>query len=121
MPKQDANRKKPAASNGDWCTTVATAIALLTTQLQKVVDQYLKTTAHERKSLYHVLCDFSNIFAWEGAKHGQTKVVIHKAGTGPARLIWLSPRRIPPPLYDKVQQMIADMLRDRVIMPLKSL
>ncbi len=75
--------KEPAALNGDWCTAVAMAIALLITQLQKVVDQSPKTTAQERKSLYHLLCDFSNIFAWEGAKHGQTKVVIHKADMGP--------------------------------------
>ena len=77
----------------------------------------LHLNADARQKLEGVFREFVDIFALTDDELGNTHVITHTIDTGSSPLIRQPPRRIPFSLRNKVEEMIAAMLKKGVVQP----
>ena len=88
-------------------------------RLAKLKDQLhlqqAAITPQQQNILEHFLLDHADLFAVDGSELGCTQLVQHSIDTGDHSPIYQHPRRIPFALRDQVDEMVKDMLDQRII------
>ena len=74
----------------------------------------------ETKEFYHLLLDYSDIFAINDSDIGRTNALKHNITTGESKPIRQPARRLPPHQRDKVNKLLQDMQEKDVIQPSSS-
>ncbi len=67
-----------------------------------------------------LICEFSDVFAWDGEPLSRTKVTSHVINTGSSRPTRLSSGRIPVAFEKDVNTLIRNKLKKKLIRPSKS-
>ena len=74
----------------------------------------------ETNKFYDILKPYANVFVFEDGQLGSTNIVTHSINTGDSAPIRQPPRRIPFALRKKVEQLVEDMIQQKVVHPPKS-
>lgn len=73
-----------------------------------------------KEKLCHVLEEYQDVFSSSKMDIGCTSLIHHNIDTGDSPPIAVAPRRIPIALEEKVDKMIADLLKNDIIQPSES-
>ena len=82
-----------------------------------VCDCHAELSASEREDLFHLLCQFGEIFVVPQEPLGRTSKLKHSIDTGNAHPIRQPTRRIPPARRSEVTKLLEEMLEKGIIKP----